>query len=266
MPSGPGDLSGCIEKIAAFTTTKYSFANAVIASGKLRIEAQGKYLQSVLEKAQETLGRQNLGSTGLEAAKVQLSELVSRVSNECLNSAFSELKDISGLCSQQSQTKQIADCSVDNCLTCEGSQKDQEMHNVDIGLINYNSDAPFRTKETGEDSRLGGAKFAWCEDLNESKMFSLQRIMFPIERNSSDLSMRTGVRGEKESSNTISKTKRERRDAMETELSAIQQENKKPSEGLGLTYITGQLDLNAYDENDVASSRKQFDFNGFSWN
>ncbi|RWR79654.1 myb-related protein 2-like protein [Cinnamomum micranthum f. kanehirae] len=233
---------------------------------QLRIEAQGKYLQSVLEKAQETLGRQNLGSAGLEAAKVQLSELVSRVSNECLNSAFSELKDISGLCSQQSQTKQIADCSVDSCLTCEGSQKDQEMHNVDMGLINYNSDAPFRTKETGEDSRPGGAEFAWCEDLNESKMFALQRIMLPIERNSSDLSMRTGVRGEKESSNTFSKTRRERRDAMETELSAIQQENKKPSEGLGLTYLTGQLDLNAYDENDAASSRKQFDLNGFSWN
>ncbi|KAL5991978.1 hypothetical protein ACLOJK_012890 [Asimina triloba] len=53
---------------------------------QLRIEAQGKYLQSVLEKAQETLGK-NLGSAGLEAAKVQLSELDSKVSTECLSSS-----------------------------------------------------------------------------------------------------------------------------------------------------------------------------------
>ncbi|CAH1441765.1 unnamed protein product [Lactuca virosa] len=55
---------------------------------QLRIEAQGKYLQSVLEKAQETLGSQNLGAVGLEAAKVQLSELVSKVSTHCLSSTF----------------------------------------------------------------------------------------------------------------------------------------------------------------------------------
>ncbi|KAJ1390268.1 SANT/Myb domain [Sesbania bispinosa] len=42
-----------------------------------------KVPQSVLRKAQETLGRQNLGIVGLEAAKVQLSELVSKVSSQC---------------------------------------------------------------------------------------------------------------------------------------------------------------------------------------
>ncbi|KAF7810598.1 myb-related protein 2-like isoform X1 [Senna tora] len=46
----------------------------------------------------ETLGRQNLGILGLEAAKVQLSELVSKVSSQCLNSAFSELKELQGFC------------------------------------------------------------------------------------------------------------------------------------------------------------------------
>ncbi|RWW23821.1 hypothetical protein GW17_00011914 [Ensete ventricosum] len=54
---------------------------------QLQIEAQGKYLQSVLEKAQETLGNQNLGSPGVEDAKVQLCELVSKISIEsCLTS------------------------------------------------------------------------------------------------------------------------------------------------------------------------------------
>ncbi|EPS73715.1 hypothetical protein M569_01040, partial [Genlisea aurea] len=47
---------------------------------QLRIEAQGKYLESVLEKAQETMGTQNLGTISLEAAKLQLSDLMSKVS------------------------------------------------------------------------------------------------------------------------------------------------------------------------------------------
>lgn len=102
---------------------------------QLRIEAQGKYLQSVLEKAQETLGRQNLGAVGLEAAKVQLSELVSKVSTQCLNSAFAELKELQGICPQQTHTNQPTDCSMDSCLTCDGSLKDgtQEIHNTTTG-------------------------------------------------------------------------------------------------------------------------------------
>lgn len=47
---------------------------------QLRIEAQGKYLQSVLKKAQETLaGYSANNTTALEAAKTELAELVSAV-------------------------------------------------------------------------------------------------------------------------------------------------------------------------------------------
>ncbi|KAI3738560.1 hypothetical protein L2E82_28596 [Cichorium intybus] len=42
---------------------------------QLRVEARGKYLQAVLEKAQESLERQNLGTVGLEAAKEQLYDM-----------------------------------------------------------------------------------------------------------------------------------------------------------------------------------------------
>jgi len=49
---------------------------------QLRIEAQGKYLQAVLEQAQETLGKQNLGPANLEDAKIKISQLVSQVSTE----------------------------------------------------------------------------------------------------------------------------------------------------------------------------------------
>ncbi|GFP91437.1 hypothetical protein PHJA_001287700 [Phtheirospermum japonicum] len=73
----------------------------------MRIEAQGKYLQSVLEKAQESLERQNSGTTDLEAAKIQLSDFVSKVSTgQCLNSTFLGIKELSELRLQQTQTAQ----------------------------------------------------------------------------------------------------------------------------------------------------------------
>ncbi|KAI7729231.1 hypothetical protein M8C21_004718 [Ambrosia artemisiifolia] len=94
----------------------------------LRIEAQGKYLQSVLEKAQETFGRQNLGTVELEAAKVQLSELVSKVSTHCLNSAFLGVKDES-----MHINNQPTDCSFESCLTyAEGQQTEQDMINLNL--------------------------------------------------------------------------------------------------------------------------------------
>jgi hypothetical protein len=46
---------------------------------QLRIEAQGKYLQTVLEQAQDAHGKQNLGHTNLEDAKIKMSELVTQV-------------------------------------------------------------------------------------------------------------------------------------------------------------------------------------------
>ncbi|KAK6139935.1 hypothetical protein DH2020_026311 [Rehmannia glutinosa] len=105
---------------------------------QLRIEAQGKYLQSVLEKAQETLGGQNLGTIGLEAAKVQISDLVSKVSTQCLNTSFSGIKELSDLYHHQKQNNnQPTDCSIESCLTtsCENnSLRDQELYNNLMGL------------------------------------------------------------------------------------------------------------------------------------
>ncbi|KAI9185982.1 hypothetical protein LWI28_012684 [Acer negundo] len=171
---------------------------------QLRIEAQGKYLQSVLEKAQETLGRQNLGSVGLEAAKVQLSELVSKVSTQCLNSTFTDLKELQGLCPQhqhqQTTTQQPTDCSMDSCLTsCEGSQKDQEIHNGGIGLRPYNpaGTTVMEPKET---------ELKWGEDMRENKFLSSigkdnkERRLFSSERSpggGDHLSMSVGLEAEK---------------------------------------------------------------------
>ncbi|KAJ0975571.1 hypothetical protein J5N97_017536 [Dioscorea zingiberensis] len=89
---------------------------------QLQIEAQGKYLQSVLEKAQETLGKQNLLSHGLEVAKAQLSELVSTFSGEYLNIPSPSIKEFPYFQALQS-------------LTSVGrTQKDQEINNLRTGL------------------------------------------------------------------------------------------------------------------------------------
>ncbi|KAG6597712.1 Myb-related protein 2, partial [Cucurbita argyrosperma subsp. sororia] len=113
---------------------------------QLRIEAQGKYLQTVLEKAQETLGRQDLGSVGLEAAKVQLSELVSKVSTQCLTAAFPELQQTQRLCPQQTQPP---DCSMDSCLTsCEASKDQQQQQQQ---LLLHNSQHALRPKAIATD-------------------------------------------------------------------------------------------------------------------
>ncbi|XP_068660045.1 myb-related protein 2-like [Aristolochia californica] len=230
---------------------------------QLRIEAQGKYLQSVLEKAQETLGRQNLGSAGLEAAKVQLSELVSKVSTECLNSTLSGLKEMPGLCIQQTQqATQIADCSMDSCLTSsDASQKDQEIQNIDINLRNFSRNVPTYPEELKDNLRIEGNKAGWCPELNDGKIFSSERIMFPMKRTSSNLSM--GISEARETEGAGNGTFPEQKN---TKRSSLHPENGKQSKSLGVPYLTGQLDLNTRDENDVASSCKQFDLNGFSWN
>ncbi|KAE8684157.1 Myb family transcription factor APL [Hibiscus syriacus] len=208
---------------------------------QLRIEAQGKYLQAVLEKAQETLGRQNSGNIGLEAAKVQLSELVSKVSNQCPNSAYPDLKDLQGLCPQQGITQGTppTDCSMDSCLTsCDGSQKEQEMHNNGICLRRYNSNS------LPEDQSLPQNKL---KSFNNIKIGNeAERRMFFADKSASDLSMSVGLQGEK---GHPSNNRR-----------------NEDRESLTLPYFATKLDLNVHEDNAAASSCKQFDLNGLSWN
>lgn len=168
---------------------------------QLRIEAQGKYLQSVLEKAQDTLGRQNLGMVGLEAAKVQLSELVSKVSSQCLNSAFSELKELQGFCPQQTtqtqtqtqtNNQQPNDCSMDSCLTsCDRSQKEQEIQNgggINIGLRHFNGHHVFmeQRKEQQQQQQATEAPdqvLKWCGEVKKNSTF-----LTPLGKNNEERS------------------------------------------------------------------------------
>ncbi|XWS64635.1 hypothetical protein CRYUN_Cryun05aG0019900 [Craigia yunnanensis] len=239
---------------------------------QLRIEAQGKYLQAVLEKAQETLGRQNLGTVGLDAAKFQLSELVSKVSNQCLNSAFSDLKDLQGLCPQQTQATPPTDCSMDSCLTsCEGSQKEQEIHNNGICLRPYSSSSLLEKRDQiAEDPLLPQTEKSF-EDIKENKMFlssigkDAERRMFFADRSSSVLSMSVGLQGEKGNVNKNSSFSEGNFKGRNEEDSFLHQGNKRADTVNRLPYFAIKLDLNVHEENDAASSCKQFDLNGLSW-
>nr|QSD99607.1 MYB family transcription factor [Melilotus albus] len=235
---------------------------------QLRIEAQGKYLQSVLEKAQETLGKQNLGIVGLEAAKVQLSELVSKVSSQCLNSTFSEMKELQGFCPQPN------DGSMDSsCLTsCDRSQKEQEIiQNGGFGLRHFNNNNHvFMERKDQQPTELAGSVqnlrnnevLKWCVDevKKNSNFLTPLGNNNELERNHGNLSMNIGVEshldiGEFQHKNTA-----------RTETMKSMDENNKMQQPSNY-FSASRLDLNARGDNhEGGTSCKQLDLNRFSWN
>ncbi|CAL9765483.1 unnamed protein product [Musa acuminata subsp. burmannicoides] len=224
---------------------------------QLRIEAQGKYLQSVLEKAQETLGKQHLGTPGLEAAKVHLSQLVFKVSNECFSNALTGLEEIPAPNTLQVHPPHLADFSAESCLTSsQGSQKDLDMANFRRSLRAY----------MHENTRLEGSQSAWCY-LNEHKTFPAsmfgdsERTSFKVEDFVSPLLVRPRVEREGEAGSHAQQTERSDPNGKRT---AEQQERGKQSDSFGLAGHTAQLDLNA-DEDDEGATNSKFDLNGFSW-
>ncbi|KAK8971104.1 hypothetical protein KSP40_PGU011072 [Platanthera guangdongensis] len=81
---------------------------------QLRIEAQGKYLQSVLKKAQETLAGYTSNHLGTEAARTELSQLASAVETQCMSSSVTNADFI-----VFKHNLQNADSSMDSSLTTE---------------------------------------------------------------------------------------------------------------------------------------------------
>ncbi|KAJ6815288.1 myb-related protein 2-like [Iris pallida] len=244
---------------------------------QMRIEAQGKYLQSVLEKAQETLGKQSLESPGLEAAKVQLSGLVSKVSHDSFSTRFHGMEETSSLHTLHGHTVQLADCSMDSCLTsCEGSQKDQEIHDTSIGLRTYHSNSHLYTNQIGEETRAEQYQGTWFGDLNDHKPFSSSmvkesgRIFFPIQNEANVLSTSITAQIEKESSTSSEARRRERHEEYyfeepNSKKTGIKQEQEKESNGFGDPCLTELLDLNVHDDDNASLNCKKFDLNGFSW-
>ncbi|WVZ92792.1 hypothetical protein U9M48_038832 [Paspalum notatum var. saurae] len=86
---------------------------------QLRIEAQGRYLQSVLRRAQEALADHALGGGSPEAARAELSELVSAVETTagCLSSSS---------CSLSPPPPRRRLCATDSCVTSSSSSSSSE--------------------------------------------------------------------------------------------------------------------------------------------
>lgn len=95
---------------------------------QLRIEAQGKYLQAVLKKAQETLAGYGSSSLGVELAKAELSQLVSMVNTGCTSSSISELTETGGLSLKDIERTQMRGtiCSMESSLTSSESSGRKE--------------------------------------------------------------------------------------------------------------------------------------------
>jgi hypothetical protein len=112
---------------------------------QFRIEAQGKYLQSVLMKAQEALGGHvSSSTTGVEHAKDELSQLLSIINNACPSSPISELTETRGLSLNFGETKQNRGtmCSLESSLTSsESSERKEENQTINEAenTPNYNS-------------------------------------------------------------------------------------------------------------------------------
>lgn len=95
---------------------------------QLRIEAQGKYLQSVLRKAQETLSEYSSCSIEAECAKAQLSQLASMVDSGCPSSSFSVLTESESSMLEHERNKLFGrnGCSHESSLTSSESSWRQD--------------------------------------------------------------------------------------------------------------------------------------------
>ncbi|KAK8952780.1 Myb family transcription factor APL [Platanthera guangdongensis] len=246
---------------------------------QMRIEIQGKYLQSVLEKAHSALEKQNSSYAGLGAAKVQFSELVSKFSNEYLNSEILGLGETHGVDKLQCHSGEFRDYSMDSCLTsCEATQKGQEIHNNNMILRGYHSNLPPSTKVNQEDCRPEHIKFGWCEELDGPAMFTQSRVngsehlALPDTGDASILSISITNRRERVERSKNSEKNCRIRDEYTSNLertsykrNAGQQDSSKKLNGFGLPNIATQLDLNAYDENNASQNCREIDLNNFSW-
>lgn len=83
---------------------------------QLRIEAQGKYLQSIIDKACKLLTDQAAASAGLDLSREELSELAIKIANDCQGiAAVPPLTDIAAVIENGKTSNmfaRIGDCSI----------------------------------------------------------------------------------------------------------------------------------------------------------
>ncbi|KAI3720226.1 hypothetical protein L6452_21139 [Arctium lappa] len=119
---------------------------------QLRIEAQGKYLQSVLRKAQDTLAGYNSSAIEVEAAKAELSHLVSMVDNGCPSSLsiLTELEDSALKKELEKNPKTLTiGSSLESSLTSSESSGRRENDHVVLSLMEMNPPTRSVRKRSG---------------------------------------------------------------------------------------------------------------------
>nr|XP_016468095.1 PREDICTED: myb family transcription factor APL-like [Nicotiana tabacum] len=91
---------------------------------QLRIEAQGKYLQSILEKACKAFSSQSIESNGLEVNREELSELAMKVANDCEGIVnVPSLHEIAPSIENKNACHvpaRLGDCLLDDCFPSNG--------------------------------------------------------------------------------------------------------------------------------------------------
>jgi len=235
---------------------------------QLRIEAQGKYLQSVLEKAQDALGKQNLGSAGLEAARVQLSELVSKVSSECLSTELFDTKGTPRSQIHHACTIQLTDHTMDRCLTSyEESQKNRDINNTSRRLITYHGSSSQCAGQTSENMELQHAQLSSNEfGMHPSSIFPVQKNSSLLPANSRNQRLTDGNSTDSERWENDGDKNYSYHEQPNSKRLALQHEKVKKLNADEQKYSKAYLDLNIHDDDGSAPGCKQFDLNHFNWN
>ena len=158
---------------------------------QLRIEAQGKYLQSVLKKAQDTLSGCNASSAEVELAKTELSQLVSMVDNGCPSSSLSMLTETHGSFVKDNEIKPLRGtrCSLESSLTSSESsgRKEEKRQKHETDDITNNSSENFvvlSLMEMHSREKIGSVEKGDARKRSESKIFEVDCIEQPLWKRS----------------------------------------------------------------------------------
>ncbi|KAL9424181.1 hypothetical protein AB3S75_036127 [Citrus x aurantiifolia] len=204
---------------------------------QLRIEAQGKYLQSVLKKAQETLAGYSSSSAGVELAKAELSQLVSMVSMGCPSSSVSELTEAGTSSLKDFERKQIRStiCSMESSLTSsESSGRKEEKQPVN---------------EVGDTDT--------CKSNKTTPELQLMDIHIHPQDKPCKARSSNQASGRKRRESTIS-------DGFPDEQQTAKRlatQNEKCDDQLRNTGLVGRFDLNSQYQNESESGSKAIDLN-----
>ncbi|KAG6530423.1 hypothetical protein ZIOFF_012655 [Zingiber officinale] len=200
-----------------------------------QIETQGKYLQSVLEKAQETITKQSLSSAGLEGAKIHLSDLAFSVANGYFSNSF------------QAQEN---DYRVYTCLaSSKGLQNEKEAFETRTAISSCHQDFLLSS---------------WYSDMHEQKKPFAASILRDSDIKQSNAKPQYAERD----GAFLPEVKKEERDDEHSQRksTALGQASRKRLEEFGLPCLKTELELNTHhDGEEGTSSCRELDLNGFSW-